>query len=144
VNRQHFAHGLAPAADHHFEKPCSVGVRFVGEIQTIQTTSLYFMASVIRIITSIYFSNGIVLYVQDILCEAVSVLTSYEDGVVILALLKETVEFTSLMQNGAKQHIFFSLISRLILHIFHIFNWHKSTSNPNTRKRVFIYRVFHE
>jgi hypothetical protein len=116
VNRPHFAHGLAPAADHHFEKPCSLGVSFVGEIKTVEKTSLCFMGSVIRIITSIYFSYGIVLYVQDILCDAVSVLTSYEDGVVILALLEQTVEFTSFIQSGAKEHIFFSFVSHLILH----------------------------
>jgi hypothetical protein len=99
------------------------------------------MTSVIRIITSIYFSYGIVLYVQDILCDAVSVLTSYEDGVVILALLKETIEFTS--TEWSKTTYLLLLIFYFTL-IFHIFNWHKSTRNPNTRKHVFIYRVFHK
>jgi hypothetical protein len=52
---------------------------------------------------SLYFLYGIMLYIQDILCYAVSVLTSNEDGVVILALLKETEKFTFLIQNGPKQ-----------------------------------------
>jgi hypothetical protein len=96
------------------------------------------MASVIRIITSIYFSNGIVLYVQDILCDAVSVLTSYEDGVVMLALLKETVEFTSLMQNGAKQHFFFLWLVDLF-YIFFIFLIGINLLAIRTPENVYLY-----
>jgi hypothetical protein len=51
-------------------------------------------------------------------CYAVSVLTSYEDGVVILALLKETDEFTFLKQNRPKQYLFFSSVTHFILRFF--------------------------
>jgi hypothetical protein len=43
-----------------------------------------------RIKHYVYFSYVIGHNVRDVLCYAVSVLSSYEDGVVILALLQET------------------------------------------------------
>jgi hypothetical protein len=57
----------------------------------------YTKATIGNMLPTTFFSNGIEHHVRDVLCYAVSVLSSYEDGVVILALLKETDEFTSLI-----------------------------------------------
>jgi hypothetical protein len=59
------------------------------------------------------------LYIQDIfLLRSFCFLTSYEDGVVILALLKETDEFTFLKQNRPKQYLFFSSVTHFIVRFF--------------------------